>query len=160
MSPYVSAKSPMRGRREAREVEALVRLVARLVDEEEAGHDPERSRRDVDEEDPAPVEVLGDEAADERADRERERGRPAQIPIAVPRSRGGKVAAMIESVAGFISAAPAPWRTRAPMSISDEPARPHSRGREREDDDPDDEDAAAARTRPRPCRRRASATRT
>ena len=33
---------------------------------------------------------------------------PAQIPIAVPRCRGGKVAAMIESVAGFISAAPAP----------------------------------------------------
>ena len=33
---------------------------------------------------------------------------PAQIPIAVPRSRGGNVAAMIESVAGFISAAPAP----------------------------------------------------
>ncbi len=33
---------------------------------------------------------------------------PAQIPIAVPRSRGGNVAAMIESVAGFMSAAPAP----------------------------------------------------
>ena len=50
---------------------------------------------------------------------------PAQMPIAVPRSRGGNVAAMIESVAGFINAAPAPWRTRAPMSISDELARPH-----------------------------------
>ena len=50
---------------------------------------------------------------------------PAQMPIAVPRSRGGKVAAMIESVAGFISAAPAPCSTRAPMSISDELARPH-----------------------------------
>ena len=33
---------------------------------------------------------------------------PAQMPIAVPRSRGGNVAAMIESVAGFINAAPAP----------------------------------------------------
>ena len=31
---------------------------------------------------------------------------PAQIPIAVPRWRGGKVTVMIESVAGFISAAP------------------------------------------------------
>ena len=49
---------------------------------------------------------------------------PAQIPIAVPRSRGGNVAAMIESVAGFISAAPAPCRTRAPMSISDDVASP------------------------------------
>ena len=29
---------------------------------------------------------------------------PAQIPIAIPRCRGGKVAVMIESVAGFISA--------------------------------------------------------
>ena len=34
---------------------------------------------------------------------------PAQMPIAVPRCCGGKVAAMIESVAGFISAAPTPW---------------------------------------------------
>ena len=51
---------------------------------------------------------------------------PAQMPIAVPRWRGGNVAAMIESVAGFMRAAPAPCRTRAPMSISDEPARPQS----------------------------------
>ena len=43
---------------------------------------------------------------------------PAQIPIAVPRCRGGKVAAMIESVAGFISAAPTPCATRAAISIS------------------------------------------
>ena len=38
---------------------------------------------------------------------------PAQIPIAVPRCRGGKVTVMIESVAGFISAAPTPCTTRA-----------------------------------------------
>ena len=50
---------------------------------------------------------------------------PAQMPIAVPRSRGGKVAAMIESVAGFMRAAPAPCRTREPMSIDDEVASPH-----------------------------------
>ncbi len=50
---------------------------------------------------------------------------PAQIPIAVPRCRGGNVAAMIESVAGFISAAPAPWNTRAAISSSLESARPH-----------------------------------
>ena len=50
---------------------------------------------------------------------------PAQIPIAVPRSLGGKVAAMIESVAGFISAAPAPCTTRAAISMSPEPASPH-----------------------------------
>jgi len=40
---------------------------------------------------------------------------PAQIPIAIPRWRGGKVAVMIESVAGFISAEPTPWATRAPI---------------------------------------------
>jgi hypothetical protein len=33
---------------------------------------------------------------------------PAQMPIAIPRSCGGKVAEMIESVAGIISAAPTP----------------------------------------------------
>ena len=50
---------------------------------------------------------------------------PAQMPIAVPRSRGGNVAAMIESVAGFMSAAPAPWRTRAAISSPLESASPH-----------------------------------
>ena len=50
---------------------------------------------------------------------------PAQMPIAVPRWRGGNVAAMIESVAGFIRAAPAPCRTRAAISSSPDPARPH-----------------------------------
>ena len=85
-------------------------LVARLVDEEEARRDPEDPDRHVDEEDPVPARVLGEQAADERADRERERRAPAQIPIAVPRWRGGKVTAMIDSVAGFISAAPTPAR--------------------------------------------------
>jgi hypothetical protein len=51
---------------------------------------------------------------------------PAQMPIAVPRWRGGKVAAMIESVAGFISAAPAPCTTRAPISSSPLDARPQT----------------------------------
>ena len=52
---------------------------------------------------------------------------PAQMPIAVPRCRGGKVAAMIDSVAGFMSAAPAPWRTRAPISSLLVSASPHQR---------------------------------
>ncbi len=51
---------------------------------------------------------------------------PAQIPIAVPRCRGGKVAVMIESVAGFISAAPAPWTTRAPIRKCALGARPQA----------------------------------
>ena len=40
---------------------------------------------------------------------------PAQIPIAWPRSFGGNVAVMIDSVAGFMSAAPIPCTARAPM---------------------------------------------
>ena len=40
---------------------------------------------------------------------------PAQMPIAVPRCRGGNVAVMIDSVAGFISAPPRPCTTRAPI---------------------------------------------
>ena len=51
---------------------------------------------------------------------------PAQMPIARPRSRGGKVAVMIESVAGFISAAPTPWTARAPIRKEALGARPHA----------------------------------
>jgi len=51
---------------------------------------------------------------------------PAQMPIAIPRCRGGKVAVMIESVAGFISAAPMPCTVRAPISTSGPLARPQA----------------------------------
>ena len=40
---------------------------------------------------------------------------PAQIPIAIPRCRGGNVAVMMPSVAGFMIAAPTPCTTRAPI---------------------------------------------
>ena len=69
---------------------------------------------------------------------------PAQIPIAIPRSFGGKVAAMIESVAGFISAAPAPCRTRAAISMFPESASPHQSEAAVKISDPDDEDQPAA----------------
>ena len=49
---------------------------------------------------------------------------PAQIPIAMPRCRGGKVAVMIDRVAGFMSAEPAPCTTRAPISQPALVARP------------------------------------
>ncbi len=44
---------------------------------------------------------------------------PAQVPIALPRSCGGKVFVMIESVAGIMSAAPTPCSARPPMSHAD-----------------------------------------
>ena len=69
---------------------------------------------------------------------------PAQIPIAMPRCRGGKVAVMIDSVAGFMSAAPAPCTTRAPISQPALVARPQSERGDREDDEADDEDPPAA----------------
>ncbi len=51
---------------------------------------------------------------------------PAQMPIAVPRCRGGKVAETIDSVAGFMIAAPTPWSSRAAMSTSPFGASPHA----------------------------------
>ena len=68
---------------------------------------------------------------------------PAQMPIAIPRWCGGKVAEMIESVAGIISAAPTPWSVRAPISIPPLDGEPAGERREREDHEPDQEDAAA-----------------
>ncbi len=43
---------------------------------------------------------------------------PAQMPIAVPSSRRGKAATMIDSVSGFISAPPTPWPARKATSHS------------------------------------------
>ena len=51
---------------------------------------------------------------------------PAQMPIAIPRSRAAKVAVMIESVAGIISAAPTPCTARAPISSGALDERPQA----------------------------------
>src|SRR3954468_15439055 len=51
---------------------------------------------------------------------------PAQIPIAVPRSRAWNVAEMIDSVAGIISAAPTPWTPRAAISSVAPDERPQA----------------------------------
>ena len=69
---------------------------------------------------------------------------PAQIPIAVPRCFGGKVAVMIESVAGFISAAPTPWTTRAPIRKPRSSASPQASEEAVKIDEADDEDPAPA----------------
>ena len=87
---------------------------------------PSDADRDVDEEDPAPVDVLGDQAPTSGPIASAIADTPAQIPIAIPRCRGGKVAVMIESVAGFISAAPTPWTTRAPIRKCALGARPQA----------------------------------
>ncbi len=69
---------------------------------------------------------------------------PAQMPIAIPRWWGGKVAEMIESVAGNISAAPMPWTVRAPISVLAGRREPAGKRREREDRQAEQEDAAPA----------------
>ena len=51
---------------------------------------------------------------------------PAQIPIAIPRWRAGNVAVMIESVAGFIIAAPTACTVRAAISTVAVPASPQT----------------------------------
>ena len=49
------------------------------------------------------------------------------MPSAVPRSFGGKVAVMMESVAGSMNAAPTPWTTRAAMRNPAPVASPQAR---------------------------------
>jgi hypothetical protein len=49
---------------------------------------------------------------------------PAQVPIARPRSCGGKVFEMIERVAGIMNAPPIPWTARPATSHSCDGARP------------------------------------
>ena len=68
---------------------------------------------------------------------------PTQMPIAVPRWRSGNVAVMIDSVAGFIIAAPDTLnRARGDQRLA---VRGETAGerRGREDDQSDDEDATA-----------------
>ncbi len=53
---------------------------------------------------------------------------PAVAPhsaIARPRRSAGKIRVMIAIVCGVIIAAPRPWKTRATISISIVPVRPH-----------------------------------
>ena len=144
-----------RGRRETGQVEPLVRLVARLVDEQEAGGDGQDADGDVDEEDPAPVDVLGQQPADERADRERERrdagpdaDRGAALAGRERRRDDRERRGVHERRADTLDHA----RGDQLLARAREPAPER---REREDRDPDDEDRAGGRTRPRPCRRSA-----
>ena len=65
------------------------------------------------------------------------------MPIAVPRWRAGNVAEMIESVAGFMSAAPAPCTTRAPIRKPALGASAQASEEAAEDRQADDEHAPA-----------------
>ena len=64
---------------------------------------------------------------------------PAQMPMARPRSAGGKTLVRIDSVDGMMNAAPKPWTARVRMST---PGRSRERRRERaptEDHEPDEQ---------------------
>ena len=69
---------------------------------------------------------------------------PAQMPIAVPRWQGGNVAVMIDSVAGFVNAAPTPCATRAPIRSVACRGETAEERRDREDDEANDEDPPPA----------------
>jgi hypothetical protein len=49
---------------------------------------------------------------------------PAQVPIALPRSWGGKALEMIESVAGIMKAAPMPCAARPPTNQASDCEKP------------------------------------
>src|SRR5262245_36010856 len=86
-------EEPGRGRDQSRKVESLLtRGVPRLVDEETCRERAEHADRHVDEEDPAPAGLLGEETPDEWADRKRERGHAGPDPdgrAALARREGG-----------------------------------------------------------------------
>ena len=125
--PVGEREEPDRRRGEPGHVRPLpVRGVLRLVDEQVRRDDREHADGHVDEEDPAPADVLGEEPPTSGPIASASAETPAQMPIAVPRCRAGKVAVMIESVAGIISAAPTPCTTRAPISISGPVASPQA----------------------------------
>ena len=69
---------------------------------------------------------------------------PAQVPIALPRSSGGKALVMIERVAGIMNAAPMPWIARPPTSQAWSGARPMAALESGEDDDAEQEHAPPA----------------
>ena len=129
---------------ESGQVEPLLGRVPRLVDEDPRREDAEDSDRDVDVEDPAPVDVLGDRAADERAERERHRGYAgpdSDRSPALPRwERGGddrQRRRVHQRCAHTLHDARADQHAGAVR----EPAEERRRG---EDHEPGDEDAPAA----------------
>ena len=78
---------------------------------------------------------------------------PAQMPIAIPRCRGGNVAVMIASVAGFIIAAPTPCTHARADEEAGARARPQASDATVKIDEADDEDRRRRRACPRACRR-------
>ena len=92
------------------------RRISRLGDEDERTQDCDRADREVDVEDPLPVEPLHDEAAGERPGRECDCRDEAQIPIAMPPLPRRERDADDRERGGLISAAPTPWTTRAAMT--------------------------------------------
>ena len=112
---------------------------ANSVTSDGAGGDGE-----VEEEDRAPGDLLGQPAADSGPIASARAETPAQVPIAFPRSAGGNALVMIESVPGIISAAPTPCTAREATSQPSVGARPIVAEASGEDDDAEQEDPAAA----------------
>ena len=97
----------------------------RLGDEAQRQQHRGDADRHVDEEDPLPRQVLGEDAAEQQADGRAADGDRAQTPSALVRSAPSlKVVVTIDSAAGDTIAAPRPCSARATMSNSQDSRSP------------------------------------
>ena len=82
--------------------------------------------RQVDVEDPAPREVVDEEAAEQRADHGRDAEDGAEEALVLPRSRGGTMSPITAIVVTISPPPPIPWSARKAISCAMFCASPHS----------------------------------
>ena len=95
-------------------------LLADVGDEQRDEHEAEDADRDVDPEDPAPVEIGGDEAADRRPEHRADQGRHGEPGERRTSSALGTVRSRTSRPTGTIIAPPMPWTMRASTKSSNE----------------------------------------
>ena len=100
---------------DAGEIKTCVAAVT-LLDPAEHKRHCGQADRDVEPEDPRPVDALGDRAADQRALATAIPVTALNRPIAAPLRSGGKAALRSARPSVSTSAAPAPWTARAAIS--------------------------------------------
>ena len=124
--PKTRPSSPTALSRKPQQVERRRPLLAHVRDEQRDQHDAEHADRHVDPEDPAPVEIGRDEAAERRA---RASGRSAPAWSARPSRAPGRALGTERSSTsrptGTIIAPPMPCRVRASTSCQIAVAKPH-----------------------------------
>ena len=145
--PSTSSDSPTRGATLRRRDRTRPPLASAPSSEVAAGRRQRRDQadRDVDEQDPAPAEQIGDHAAEEHAGGAA--GAPHRAPDphrAVAGRPSANVVVRIDSEAGAMTAPPRPCAARAAISSACAVGEPAGERREREQGQPADEHAPAA----------------